>query len=257
MEPNNFEKHIREQLEQREIPPSAEAWGKVTSQLGSPSKQRPSSLFWYGIAASFVGFLAIYWMYHAAQEPNPNPGTPILVEDNENLGKEDLYKGAIDVHRFPESHIVDINDGLDSGQGLKDTLGPLNQQVVQTTAIKEPAQTSIALVKKEESEATENDIFSKDSEKIINAKISEIVAQVDALEQNNVTVSDAEVDSLLQQAHRELMAERLLMGTGKVDAMALLAEVEDELDQSFRDQIFEKLKTGFLRVRTAVADRNN
>jgi len=39
--------------------------------------------------------------------------------------------------------------------------------------------------------------------------------------------------------------------------MALLTEVEGELDQSFRDQIFEKLKSGFLKVRTAVADRNN
>ena len=35
-----------------------------------------------------------------------------------------------------------------------------------------------------------------------------------------------------------------------------LTEVEDELDQSFRDQIFDSLKEGFLKVRTAVADRN-
>jgi len=36
-----------------------------------------------------------------------------------------------------------------------------------------------------------------------------------------------------------------------------LNEVEGELDISFREQIFESLKTGFLKVRTAVADRNN
>jgi len=35
-----------------------------------------------------------------------------------------------------------------------------------------------------------------------------------------------------------------------------LAEVEDELDESFRDQIFDALKTGYLKLRTAVADRN-
>ena len=31
---------------------------------------------------------------------------------------------------------------------------------------------------------------------------------------------------------------------------------EDELDESFRDQIFDALKSGYLKLRTAVADRN-
>jgi len=44
---------------------------------------------------------------------------------------------------------------------------------------------------------------------------------------------------------------------GKVDAMALLIEVEDEIDQSFRDRIFKKLKDGLFKARTAIANRNN
>ena len=53
------------------------------------------------------------------------------------------------------------------------------------------------------------------------------------------------------------MNERLFKADNTVDAVALLNEVEVELDQSFRDQIFDRLKTGFMKVRTALADRNN
>jgi len=82
------------------------------------------------------------------------------------------------------------------------------------------------------------------------------VAKVDALELSDA-VTDAEVDSLLLQAQQDILKENLFNTDNSVNAMALLTEVEDELDQSFRDQIFESLKTGFLKVRTAVADRNN
>jgi len=65
-------------------------------------------------------------------------------------------------------------------------------------------------------------------------------------------LTNAEVDDLLRSAQEEILREKLFSQNGSVDAMAL----QDELDQSFRDQIFESLKTGFLKVRTAVADRN-
>ena len=94
-------------------------------------------------------------------------------------------------------------------------------------------------------------------EQLINAKIAEIVAQVNLLENSNLPVSSIEVDSLLRQAQQEILTDKIFNQEGKVDAMALLNEVEGELDQTFREQIFETLKVGFLKVRTAVADRNN
>jgi hypothetical protein len=52
------------------------------------------------------------------------------------------------------------------------------------------------------------------------------------------------------------MEERLFKND-RVEAIALLNQAEDELDQSFRDHIFEALKDGFFKVRTAVASRND
>ena len=96
------------------------------------------------------------------------------------------------------------------------------------------------------------------SEDIINTKVTEVLKQVTQLESlADAKVTDAEVDSLLWAAQRDILTQKLLSPDGKVDPMALLTEVEDELDESFRDQIFEALKQGYLKVRTAVADRNN
>jgi len=99
-------------------------------------------------------------------------------------------------------------------------------------------------------------LMAKVEEKLINAKVAEVLAKVAIMEQSS-TVTDEEVDSLLQQAQHDILKQKLFRTDASVDAMALLTEVEDELDQSFRDQIFNSLKAGFIKVRTAVADRNN
>ncbi|MEL6919028.1 MAG: hypothetical protein AAFO99_15030 [Bacteroidota bacterium] len=95
------------------------------------------------------------------------------------------------------------------------------------------------------------------SKEIIDIKIAEVIAQVDQLEQDNAIVTNAEIDSLLRVAQKEILTDKLVKGNKKVDPAVLLAEAEFELDKSFRDQIFETLKNGYLKVRTAVADRNN
>ena len=77
------------------------------------------------------------------------------------------------------------------------------------------------------------------------------------MEDGKESVTDAEVDSLLRHAQRELLADKAFNESNGVDAQELLAGVEDELNKSFRDQVFEKHKNGFVKVRTAVADRNN
>ncbi len=83
-----------------------------------------------------------------------------------------------------------------------------------------------------------------------------MVEQIDFLEQHQREVTNAEIDALLKKAQQEILQEQLFMKGNSVDAMALLTQVEGEMDQSFRDQIFDALKDGFLKVRTAVATRN-
>jgi hypothetical protein len=91
----------------------------------------------------------------------------------------------------------------------------------------------------------------------IDTKIAEVLAQVQAMEKLNGGVSDAEIDSMLRAAQKELEVESRIRYAASVDALALLSDVEDELNRSLRDQLFEKLKEGYQKVRTAVVYRND
>lgn len=258
MELNNFEEHIKKQLEQRELQPSPQAWQKVADRLEVVPKRRSNRFLWYGIAASFMGLLVVSLVYLGSQRPVVNPDIEIVNTDRENDKVEDTLEKATDEKAFGEGNrVVDTNEDLDVEKALQESVNFSNEQKTIKEKTLEDVKTSIVSTNRQGDKEVESEILSKDSEDIINTKIAEVVAQVDVLEQKNRTVSDSEVDSLLQKAQREIIAEKLFRKNGRVDAMALLMQVEDELDQSFRDQIFEKLKTGFMKVRTAVADRNN
>ncbi|WP_282162564.1 hypothetical protein [Ulvibacterium marinum] len=258
MEPNNFEEHIKKQLEQRELQPSSQAWQKVADRLEGVPKRRSNRFLWYGVAASFMGLLIVSLVYLGSQRPMVNPDIEIVNTDSENDKVEDTLKKATDEKTFGEGNrVVDTNEDLVVEKSLEESVNFPNEQKTIKKKTLEDVKTSMVSTNTQGDKEVESEILSKDSEDIINTKIAEVVARVDVLEQKNRTVSDSELDSLLQKAQREIIAEKLFRDNGRVDAMALLTQVEDELDQSFRDQIFEKLKTGFMKVRTAVADRNN
>lgn len=92
----------------------------------------------------------------------------------------------------------------------------------------------------------------------IEGKINEVVALVQDLKKQKNAISADEVDGLLKEAQRDIATNRILNQEGyKIDATALLNDVESELERTFRDRVFEALGEGYNKVRTAVAERNN
>ncbi len=246
MEPDKFEKHIKYKLMEREIKPSAKAWNKVFSQLKAPVRKKTNRIVWYGVAASFVGVLIVATIYFKNQK------TPVQTKFE-----------VVETHSEPiindsEQEVKKI-EGNTREEGLvmsEERVTKENAKPKKEVDLEQVFGFQIVVAEKNMGVKEKVTIISE-SEKIIDMKIAEVVAQIDFLEKNNLPVSDAEVDSLLRNAQEELLADKLFNREGKVDAMALLNEVEGELDKSFREQIFESLKTGFLKVRTAIADRNN
>ena len=245
MEPNKFEKHIKNRLQEREIKPSDDAWSRISDQLNTPKKSRKNDFFWYGIAAGFIGIVIVSVLFFRSQEH-----TVEIVETEEKISKDKqitldpISKKSEDYSTQTEEAVV-----VSSDENIKTIEEPVDLNTNETGIA--------TAVVTEESFTTIDKTVDQDSEKLIDSKIAEVIAQVASLESDNKTVTDAEVDSLLRKAQKEILTEKLFQKEGKVDAMALLTEVEGELDQSFRDQIFNKLKAGFVKVRTAVADRNN
>ncbi len=246
MEPDKFEKHIKNQMREREISPSPNAWDKISNQLPIPKESKSNSFFWYAVAAAFIGILILSSLYFNTSDEVIEPRIQLVETPNEPA---DIPKTeAVLVKQNAAEEKIAITDKI----GIKDAK---KSRVQVETGLKPKAQIVSAdidggIVKKVDSVPI-------GTERLINAKIAEIVAQVNLLEDSNLPVSSIEVDSLLRQAQQEILTDKIFNNEGEVDAMALLNEVEGELDKSFREQIFESLKTGFLKVRTAVADRNN
>ncbi|WP_435624823.1 hypothetical protein [Flagellimonas sp.] len=238
-----FEKHIKEKLEARKIEPSEKAWEKISGELAATQKPKPKRRYGYAIAAVFVGLLVFLGILFLNTGPNEK-AIPMVKEDSSP--KEILKK-----ERSPQIEVEEIEVAE----------APREVHVFQESQIlpKEPATVVMETEKVEDfSKMPLQDSAIVISEDIINTKVTEVLRQVTQLESiADTQITDAEVDSLLRTAQREILTDKLLSSEGKVDAMALLTEVEDELDESFRDQIFEALKQGYLKVRTAVADRNN
>lgn len=246
MEPSKFENHIRKQIEEREIPPSSDAWLKLAHRLDEmPSKQpKKNAYFWYVIAACLVGLIllsvVLFNVTNTTRESN------IQVVEDEMRAIE-----AIEDHQMIEAKSNNV-EVVSAGSVSEEITGNQVDNVSVKVAEKEEVTTQLEDVSNEE----QVPLYGS-PEEIINSKVLQVLAQVDALEQDNEMLTDAEVDSLLRMAQAELLKAKLFQSDYSVDARALLSEAENELDKSFREEIFESLKVGFLKVRTAVADRNN
>ncbi|MCP4976573.1 MAG: hypothetical protein GY931_10465 [Maribacter sp.] len=246
MEPDKFEKHIKDQLNKREISPSENTWDKISDQLQKPESPKSNKYYWYSVAAVFIGILIISSFYFNTSDETIESGSKTVETPN-------------DTNRIPKKEILVLEENVADDKLTNDHEAILEEsdRPNEKMATTINGNSQIAILDKSNGQVIEDNVAPNQTEKLIDAKIAEIVAQVDLMENKNLPISNAEVDSLLRKAQNEILADKIFSKEGKVDAMALLNEVEGELDKSFRGQIFESLKTGFLKVRTAVADRNN
>lgn len=250
MAPIKFEENIKEKLEQRRIPPSAQAWEQISSQLSSKTPPKKKAFGWYAIAASIVGLLVITLVLlntgnESAIEGKPIVNTPsnekveAIEKQKKPLLKEFNQEGSLEqgtasnTNSDKKSPTEDVK--ITSKNSMEGALA--NQEAVQPN-LEQETKTNVAM------------------DLLIQQQVNLVVAQVDSLERQNTAVTDAEIELLLRNAQEEILTQKIFKSSNKVDAMALLDQAETELDLSVRDQLFEALKTGYLKVRTAVADRN-
>jgi hypothetical protein len=253
MAPDKLEQHIRVKLQQREIAPSERAWQRISEGLQHTAPKQRQKGTWYAIAASFVALVSLSLFYFQNASVGEPKATGVVVS---KPNRPEQGAGISGVKEQKEEEVM-----------VKD---PAQRAFITETAMqKERVPSGLAVMAQspnKDLDAGKIDVEPMESamapglvqvsEAVLSEKITEVMAQVQQMEQTQ-GVSEAEIDSLLHAAQKAIITERLFTKSNEVNAMALLAEVEEELDQSFRDQIFESLKAGFLKVRTAVADRNN
>jgi len=280
MAPLKFEDKMKEKLEQRAIIPSKDSWDRLANELdNAQNKKKQSKKIWlYSAAAIFIGVLltSIFINQELVSQSQPkilivdtkeelvkNEETNAIANENvqENLIKEekqiplDQIKGnkvnniskanqkhtviAITKNNTKSTNTVASNTTITSNNVFNDNL-----ELKKVMQQEDKGITSVA-----------NDILPIDS-LVIRDKIANVIAQIEDLEENNIQVTDAEIDKLLMEAQREIATSKIIKSS-TVSASALLQDVENELDESFKQRVFDALKKGFQKVRTAVVERDN
>nr|WP_298794424.1 hypothetical protein [uncultured Allomuricauda sp.] len=239
-----LEKHIKDTLEERRIAPSSQAWDKISSQIEIPKTKSSKGWLIYSVAASFIGIILVSIFFF--QKETPTQITPQIVDVESSKEKQ----VNPDSDKLIPLESEEDNTAIVSSKIKKKVIeNPTSEQVTSAVALEET-------ISKTVNNQPLKDGIINTPDGLIAQKVKEVAAQVALLESMNNEVSNAEIDSLLRAAQRQVLTDKIFK-SDKVDAMALLTEVEDELDESFRDQIFDALKDGYFKLRTAVADRNN
>lgn len=238
---DKLEKHIKDKLDKRTINPSKGAWEKIASQVKEPAPQNRNTWFPYAIAASVAGIVLVSVFFFTQGNPEVEQLQVVETEVNGEVEVNSVEKDKDDeLAREVEIKVAETEVESKEPEHAEEFKQPNFNTVVAEQEVKKPFQDEIKI----------------NSDMLIAQKVEEVVAQVEIMENAQQDVTDAEVDSLLRAAQRQILTDKLFSDGGSVDAISLLAEVEDELDESFRDQIFDALKSGYLKLRTAVADRN-
>lgn len=245
-----FDNHIRNKLEKRTIEPSKASWDKLAQKLG-PENKSTNRKSWLGIAASLLVIcaLSIVWFTRTAK---PEKDHQVIVEKTVETNHEKFNNSQTGTDSIPLEDVKNLkNFGID--------------EPVFESSKKHYAESKPIKSQKESKEFKPNTIAIKDevllaenesSDKMIERKANEVFAQVIAMEENANQVTDAEIDSLLKAAQIDIIKENNWGNSRQIDALSLLSEVEWELSIDARNQLFDKLKENFFKLRTAVADRN-
>jgi len=247
MEPTKLEDHIKKTLKEREIKPSEAAWYKVKGQISQDFKPKRTGYYRYGIAAGFIGILILSVLYFTTYDVDldqeiqtvTKPSTPII-----DIDKEELLKAPLAEEESLVGGVEDSSEVTEEKSTKRAEKGPKRELV-----ISEDDQMVTT--------GGHQNKVPEDPNELIDAKLAEVLAVVTTHEENSEALTELEVDSMLRQAQKQILTEKRINSDKSVNPEELLSQVEEELDQSFRDKILEKLKSGYNKVRTAVADRNN
>lgn len=233
MEPNKFDKIVKEKLEQRTIQPREMAWDRLDAMLSvaeeKTAKPRKSRTWMY-IAASFLGFLLL--------------GTIFLKQGSDK--NTEVNNTDVQVAVTPEPRpTVKQENANETVETVITT--PTEIRVEETMA----ATRSKITVKPNTTKAV------KDNKVIAPAPVidEEAVAQVN---QNEVVfdkqVTNNEAETLLAAAADTDESKKPNV---KVNAKSLLSSVEGELDNSFRSKAMQTIVKNYNTVKTSVANRNH
>ena len=272
MAPLKLEDNIRDQFENREISPSADAWKKLSDQLDEKTSKKKRGLgIWWAIAAGIAG-LALIGSLLFSSDPSLQQNEIVIEEPKPEAPNTETVIPVIPLEQEQDQKqedIVAVEQQNEKSEAIDKPIDKAPQKSEEKTAIaqapktQKPKSEAVIIVTPKEIDdtaisASDGNATPTDSQDAVAAKVDEVVGKIKDMEAANAQITEAEIAALLEAAQKELKAKSLInMETLKVDANALLMDVEYDLERSFRDKVFDALGEGYNKIRTAMATRNN
>ncbi|MEH6535395.1 MAG: hypothetical protein V7719_03305 [Psychroserpens sp.] len=273
MAPIKFDDTIKDKLEKRSLQPSSDAWNTLSDRLDTHEKKNSRRLFFYiGIAASIVGALFVTTQFFSSSEDHTVSPQIVDTKIKENQVKSDQITNL----ETPENSVViSDQDNIPEKENTKEFESPMASSIKNEAKVADISEEKQVTIKKENTTINDfkikevvawidNKTSIKNEAVVINkltpeqVKVLDVVSQIKQLEADGIAATDQEIEGLLKQAEKDILKQRIYNETTRtVDAGALLQDVEQDLEQSFRTQVFEVLKSSYKTVKTAVAERNN
>lgn len=254
MAPVKFEDDFKDKLEKRSIKPSSEAWEKLSQRLDAEEETSNTlPLRWIGLAASIVG-ISFFALHFWNNDIETIQNTPKVVVDE---SKEIENKRVFDSIQTNNQEVVSIEkEDID-----KNERSPINSKIDVSVEIRNVETIELANNSNlEESTDKKEKQTAENSQQVLfeMATVQQVAKTINELSESNEDFSEADIDSLLKVAQRDIMLSRINNEDQiTINASLLLQEAEYELDESFREKVFRTLKESYGTVKTAIARRNN
>lgn len=284
MAPIKFEENIKEKLEERTINPSPKSWEALANRLDeAPTKKNINRFRVVGIAASFIGVLLLITGIVNYNDKESFKTVETDVETKSNIVK-DKIEGDKEINLLNDSkkeeRIVDMENKtnhnikreslkIQKEQSIKKRTEGVASVVTNNNVNNKQKEVNTNIIntnKKSDNNARQNTInkayiaFNTQGEggkeKLL--KNSTIPEEKKAIASNTnnqiIQVTDSELDKLLNNAKRDIAKKS--SNPIPLDYNELLQDVEDNLEESFRDKILKTVKGGYHSVKSYVAERN-
>ncbi|MES2863513.1 MAG: hypothetical protein V4666_05305 [Bacteroidota bacterium] len=233
MEPNNFDKDIQQKFNSRKIEPSAQAWDRLDAMLTVAEEKKPKNFFWLSIAATFLVFSGIGYLFF---------------QQNQEL---EISQPTNEVGISKETPINEV-------ENYKTNEITLSPEVENELAVSIPKTTNPTTEKVSKQNDNKKYKSELNSHKAVTEKLNELIAQNEnKSEQNNQkpTYNNSNPEALLAEVQGNKKSNgntNTYKSTLKVNPNDLLKSVESELDQSFKDKALRQFK----QAKLAIANRN-
>lgn len=237
MRPGKFENKVKKLLGEREIKPSAQSWERLEQRLEKKGEKRRPFLLWITSAAAIAAIFFVLGTYF-------NPSIPL---EEPQMVEQEPEQPVLE-EKISEPEIIQIA-ASEEEEDLEEEQKSSAEKPVKNTIFGAPVEKTsekeMLLASEMPSEAPE-EVKPEREVRLAGNKLKINTHK------NPSVVTDNEVEALLLLATAELKSDP----TFTVNSKDLLNQVEYELEQSFRQKVFEVVKEGLSKAKTAVANRD-